>query len=92
VVPVLSPGIDESFAVMVPTVDASDCPRCGQPMELGSIEGTYLAWVRERRTRGNALRAMFGGLGVSDRLGKGFWPSVLGAARCRTCGVGYFEG
>ena len=60
-------------------------------MEVGVIEGTYLAWLPESRTVAKRLRSMLAGLVVSERLGHGSWPSILKAERCRACGVGCFE-
>lgn len=68
------------------------CPKCGERLETGYIEGHYLGWFRSRTKLGGILRTMSGGLGLSrsQRIGDGFWPSVLHAGRCRICGLGVF--
>lgn len=60
-------------------------------MECGYVEGTYLAWLSTKPTvLGRMLRSMLAGLSVTDRIGSGFWPSVVPSQRCRACRVGMF--
>lgn len=61
-------------------------------MDAGYVEGTYLAWLEKKpKLLGRMMRAMTAGGGVTaPKIGKGFWPSYVAAARCRPCGVVMF--
>ena len=54
-------------------------------MQRGMVEGTYLVW--RSSTRGGMVRTVTAGLGASDRLGAGMWPSRADAFRCDSCGT-----
>jgi hypothetical protein len=74
---------------MAETVSEPACPSCGGPMEVGYLEGYYLAWFRTRSKWRGTLRCAFGGLTIrpQDRLGEGLWPAHAPGRRCGACGT-----
>jgi len=69
--------------------DLKSCLRCGADLELGAIVGQqlYLNWVPEGDTGG---ATMHGNVHLAEgSMRKG---PRLEAARCPSCGLGYFGG